>query len=146
MLSQNILGRNQVLIIPFPLKSTTTRPKLRNCFQMATKSQQQFLRKLKQLTKSRVDRDCETLNGRDRLTASVERLWPQKKSEEYIGTSNTEEVQQGLDQLRRLVGSCTNLASGRDGCELRGCEEQIDGKGAGASVVISGFWSGKEKP
>jgi hypothetical protein len=45
---------------------------------MATKSQQQFLRKLKQLVKSRIDRDFETLNRRDRLTASIERLWPKK--------------------------------------------------------------------
>lgn len=62
----------------FPLKSTTTRTKLQNCFQMATKSQQQFPQKLTQLAKSRVDIDYETLNRRDRLTISAEKLWPQK--------------------------------------------------------------------
>ena len=56
-----------------------------------------------------------------------------KTSEEYISTSNPEQERQGVGQLRRLVGSwnCTNLARGRDGCELRGCEEQIDGREAG---------------
>jgi hypothetical protein len=78
-------------------------------FEIASKWQQKFLRKLKQLTKSRVDRDCGNLNRRDRPTASVERHWPQKKSEEYIGTSNPEQVQQGLDQLRRLVGVAQTL-------------------------------------